>query len=113
MDECKANPSWMLVNCPVACEQCGVTCEDNSVHCEKWAQTGECSKNAEYMNIYCAKVSYPHTNPPPNPGYAGLQEMHGQDLRGRELPVQELGREGLLQGGEVCRLYETQVQEVL
>ena len=58
MDECKANPSWMLVNCPVACEQCGVTCEDNNVHCEKWAQTGECSKNADYMNIYCAKVSY-------------------------------------------------------
>jgi hypothetical protein len=22
MDECKKNPSWMLVYCPVACEQC-------------------------------------------------------------------------------------------
>ena len=56
MEECQANPSWMLVNCPVACEQCGVTCEDNSVHCDDWAKSGECKKNADYMNVYCAKV---------------------------------------------------------
>ena len=56
IDECKKNPSWMLVNCPVACDQCGHKCEDNNVHCQDWAQMGECSKNPEYMNIYCAKV---------------------------------------------------------
>jgi len=56
IDECKKNPSWMLVNCPVACDQCGHKCEDNNVHCQDWAQMGECSKNPEYMNIYCAKA---------------------------------------------------------
>jgi len=53
--ECRNNPSWMLVNCPVACEQCDVTCEDNSVHCADWASTKQCEKNPEYMDIYCAK----------------------------------------------------------
>ena len=24
LEECKKNPSWMLVNCPVACDQCGI-----------------------------------------------------------------------------------------
>jgi len=56
MEECKANPSWMLVNCPVACEQCEVQCVDNSIHCQDWAAAGECSKNPEYMDIYCAKA---------------------------------------------------------
>jgi len=55
LDECKKNPSWMLVNCPVACDQCNVKCEDNSVNCGEWAGKGECKKNTEYMNIYCAK----------------------------------------------------------
>ena len=56
-DECKKNPSWMLTNCPVACDQCGNKCEDNNIHCDDWAALGECRKNADYMNIYCAKVS--------------------------------------------------------
>ena len=56
LEECKKNPSWMLVNCPVACDQCGVKCEDGHVHCQDWADMGECDKNAGYMNIYCAKV---------------------------------------------------------
>ena len=56
LDECKKNPSWMLVNCPVACDQCSVKCEDGHVHCQDWADMGECNKNADYMNIYCAKV---------------------------------------------------------
>jgi len=56
MDECKKNPSWMLVYCPVACDQCGVKCEDNNVYCDDWAKMGECRKNSEYMNIYCAKA---------------------------------------------------------
>jgi len=55
-NECRKNPSWMLVYCPVACEQCEVSCEDNNVYCEDWANSGECKKNPEYMNIYCAKA---------------------------------------------------------
>jgi len=55
-DECKKNPSWMLVYCPVACEQCKVTCIDNNVYCEDWAKQGECKKNPDYMNIYCPKA---------------------------------------------------------
>ena len=57
LDECKKNPSWMLVNCPVACDQCDVKCEDGHIHCQEWADLGECRKNPEYMDIYCAKVS--------------------------------------------------------
>ena len=56
VDECQKNPSWMLTNCPVACDQCGNVCVDNNVHCQDWADLGECRKNPEYMNIYCAKV---------------------------------------------------------
>jgi len=56
MDECKKNPSWMLVYCPVACEQCKIKCDDNNAYCEDWAQMGECSTNPDYMNIYCAKA---------------------------------------------------------
>jgi len=56
MDECKKNPSWMLVYCPVACDQCKTTCHDNNAYCDEWAAMGECTKNAEYMNIYCAKA---------------------------------------------------------
>ena len=56
MDECQKNPSWMLLYCPVSCNQCGLKCEDNNVYCESWAEMGECSKNPEYMHIYCAKV---------------------------------------------------------
>merc|ERR1712045_381138 len=55
-DECKKNPSWMLTNCPVACDQCGNKCVDNNQHCEDWADMGECDSNPEYMNIYCAKA---------------------------------------------------------
>ncbi|XP_023325705.1 zinc metalloproteinase nas-4 [Eurytemora carolleeae] len=54
-DECKKNPSWMLVYCPVACDQCKIDCEDNNVYCDDWAAMGECDKNPDYMNIYCAK----------------------------------------------------------
>ena len=56
-DECKKNPSWMLTNCPVACDQCGNKCVDNNQHCDDWAGMGECGKNPEYMNSYCAKVT--------------------------------------------------------
>jgi len=56
MDECQKNPAYMLVNCPVACDQCGVSCEDNNVYCSAWAKSGECNKNPEYMFIYCAKA---------------------------------------------------------
>ena len=51
-------PLWMLTNCPVACDQCGNKCVDNNQHCEDWADMGECRKNPEYMDIYCAKVTW-------------------------------------------------------
>jgi len=54
-DECKKNPEWMLVSCPVSCEQCKNKCDDNNVYCKDWAKLGECTKNPDYMNIYCAK----------------------------------------------------------
>ena len=56
LEECQKNPSWMLVYCPVSCDQCGLKCEDNNVYCTTWAEMGECGKNPDYMNIYCAKV---------------------------------------------------------
>jgi len=56
LKECKANPSWMLVHCPVACDQCGVKCDNYNVYCDEWARTGECTRNSEYMNIYCSKA---------------------------------------------------------
>jgi len=55
LEECQKNPSWMLVYCPVSCNQCSLTCEDNNVYCSTWAEMGECSKNPDYMNVYCAK----------------------------------------------------------
>ena len=45
----------MLENCPVACKACKNKCADHDVECVSWAKGGECSKNPEYMNIYCAK----------------------------------------------------------
>jgi len=54
-DECRKNPEWMLVSCPVSCNQCGNKCDDNNVYCKDWAEMGECHKNPDYMNIYCAK----------------------------------------------------------
>ena len=56
LSECKRNPDWMLVQCPVACDQCRVKCNNNNVECEDWAGQGECKQNPEYMNIYCKKV---------------------------------------------------------
>jgi len=54
-DECKKNPEWMLVSCPVSCNQCKNKCDDNNVYCKDWAKLGECKKNPDYMNIYCSK----------------------------------------------------------
>jgi len=56
LKECKKNPEWMLVSCPVACNQCGNQCEDYNMYCSVWAKEGQCSRNKEYMNIYCAKA---------------------------------------------------------
>nr|CAD7263089.1 unnamed protein product [Timema shepardi] len=33
-----------------------VKCEDHNQHCERWATIGECAKNPDYMNIYCARA---------------------------------------------------------
>jgi len=52
--ECSRNPSWMLSNCPIACEVCDF-CEDFNQYCEDWARLGECRTNRKYMNIYCKK----------------------------------------------------------
>lgn len=54
-DQCRKNPSWMLVHCPVSCNQCDNKCEDNNVFCKDWADMKECEKNPDYMNIYCSK----------------------------------------------------------
>jgi len=56
LKECQRNPEWMLVSCPVACDQCGNQCEDYNMYCSAWAKEGQCSRNKEYMNIYCAKA---------------------------------------------------------
>ena len=58
LKECTQNPGWMLVHCPVACDQCDVKCNNNNVYCDDWARAGECTKNKEYMNIYCSKVKF-------------------------------------------------------
>jgi len=55
LSECTANPSWMLVHCPIACDQCLVKCDDFDTYCEEWARAGECFTNREYMDIYCKK----------------------------------------------------------
>ena len=55
MGECKANPSWMLKNCRVSCNECKNKCADHHEHCTKWASLGECGKNPFYMNVYCAR----------------------------------------------------------
>ena len=55
MSECSRNPSWMLSNCPIACDLCDF-CEDFNQYCESWARKGECRTNRKYMSIYCKKV---------------------------------------------------------
>jgi len=55
-NECKTNPSWMLVSCPVACDQCKIQCDNFNVYCQDWADMGQCSTNKAYMDIYCPKA---------------------------------------------------------
>ena len=57
LSECSSNPSWMLLHCPIACNQCNFNCGDYNSQCTKWAREGECSSNRQYMKIYCRKVS--------------------------------------------------------
>merc|ERR1712008_97097 len=54
-DECKKNPEWMLVSCPVSCEQCKNKCDDNNVYCKDWAKLGECKSGSYtiYMKLRC------------------------------------------------------------
>jgi len=59
INECKKNPNYMLVNCPLSCEQCEGertqrTCEDKNDQCEYWASINECKKNPNYMLFNCA-----------------------------------------------------------
>ncbi|GLH14390.1 Dorsal-ventral patterning protein tolloid [Gryllus bimaculatus] len=53
--ECQKNPTWMRVNCPVSCKECG-TCSNYNKLCVPWAERGECIKNPSYMTIYCAEA---------------------------------------------------------
>ena len=48
LKECTQNPGWMLVHCPVACDQCNVKCDNNNVYCNDWVRAGECTRNKEY-----------------------------------------------------------------
>jgi len=53
LSECTANPSWMLVHCPIACNKCNAKCGNYNTYCDEWARAGECFNNREYMSIYC------------------------------------------------------------
>merc|ERR1711970_752591 len=55
LSECSSNPSWMLLHCPIACNQCNFNCGDYNSQCNKWAGEGECGSNRQYMKIYCRK----------------------------------------------------------
>jgi len=55
MGECQKNPSWMLKNCQISCNECDNKCSDHNEHCAAWASRQECTKNPLYMNVYCAK----------------------------------------------------------
>ena len=45
----------MLKNCPVACKECDNKCADHEPFCNEWKKNKECTRNPEYMNIYCAR----------------------------------------------------------
>jgi len=55
--ECKntRHASWMAVNCPKSCDQCGASCEDRKSSCQSWASNGWCDRSPRYMTTYCAK----------------------------------------------------------
>ena len=46
---CASNPTFMTLNCPIACGTCSVTCRDLSDKCAHWADTGECHTNDLFM----------------------------------------------------------------
>ena len=47
------NPSFMLRNCPVACEACVQACKNQRADCAAWAREGECESNAGFMYRTC------------------------------------------------------------
>ncbi|XP_030840781.1 zinc metalloproteinase nas-13-like [Strongylocentrotus purpuratus] len=58
--ECQANPSWMLPNCPVSCDQCetvnpGENCIDMNENCAIWAKYRQCTENPGYMLEFCPR----------------------------------------------------------
>ncbi|CAG5120958.1 unnamed protein product, partial [Candidula unifasciata] len=55
-NECQKNPSWMSVNCRMACSLCTQTCSDKHTHyeCRFWASIGECRQNPDWMWENCA-----------------------------------------------------------
>ncbi|CAB3986816.1 Zinc metallo ase nas-15 [Paramuricea clavata] len=54
LKECKKNPIWMEVYCPVTCQACG--CYDKNIWCHYWQRLGQCEKNPGYMKLYCRKA---------------------------------------------------------
>ncbi|XP_054748155.2 zinc metalloproteinase nas-13-like [Lytechinus pictus] len=58
--ECQINPTWMLVNCKVSCDQCDTgtiteNCKDQNDNCEVWAKYMQCTENPSYMLEYCPR----------------------------------------------------------
>ncbi|XP_074656566.1 uncharacterized protein LOC141909824 [Tubulanus polymorphus] len=51
--ECKKNPKYMRVNCPVSCEKCVPCIDADNKQCPIWAQKKECAKNPGYMLSQC------------------------------------------------------------
>ena len=47
-------PEPLLTNL-VSCKECKNKCADHEIYCNEWKAQEECTKNAAYMDIYCAR----------------------------------------------------------
>merc|ERR1712179_371562 len=57
---CGSNSEWMLTNCKKSCAQCGpikslpgCPCMNHHEYCARWAGSGECQANPNYMHKFC------------------------------------------------------------
>jgi hypothetical protein len=89
--ECSKNEAYMTTSCKLACQLCSGTltpaplpppppkasggCKNHNEYCEYWAQTGECAKNPDYMQIncplscnWCSGTGTTRPSPPPPQG---------------------------------------------
>ncbi|KDR20608.1 Putative tyrosinase-like protein tyr-3 [Zootermopsis nevadensis] len=48
----------MNVNCAKSCRLCDSKCGNYNRNCEEWARLRECTKNPDYMTIYCPKACH-------------------------------------------------------